>query len=138
MPVALRLVPHLRPSFSTEQEPSGQSDASGASAVWTPSKLASMGPCFLPMSVDEALSKLEHPPPGDLIDQTVSRVRNRLLQMAREIALPRHDVGLSAFVLLALVRRCAPVIWIGACRVNLVSDYIRHCAPAGIAGSCTR
>ena len=52
------------------------------------------------------------------------RVRSKLLHLAREIGETRRRnyIGFSAFIIMALSRRCRPKMWIGENLIDLVHD----------------
>ena len=52
-----------------------------------------------------------------------SNILGRLLKLAREIRKPRAFVGYSFFILLALTKRCRPVLWEGASKVDLMQTF---------------
>ena len=51
------------------------------------------------------------------------RVRSRLLSLARDIRRPGQYVGYSAFVLMALVMKCRPIVWEGSSSIDLLETF---------------
>ena len=48
---------------------------------------------------------------------------DHIMRLAREIRTPRTYVGYSFFVLMGLAKKCQPVMWEGAARINLLRHY---------------
>ena len=69
------------------------------------------------------------------------RVRSTLLSLARDIRRPGRYVGYSAFVLMALVMKCRPIVWEGSSSIDLLEtfapwakeDCVNECQAAAIA-----
>ena len=75
------------------------------------------------------------------VDLAAGRVRGALIALAHQIAKPRSYVGFSAFLLMALLKRCRPQFWIGSNLDDIVGVYIPNFAeqctqPCHVEGVC--
>ena len=94
----------------------------GAPPAGAPLQPVAAAPAAPPVSGDLAVVKCD----GALSASQAAerRIIDSLLALARELRRPRSFVGQSFFMLLGILKKCRPFLWVGEHRCDLIETYV--------------